>query len=100
MTKRTLSLIALFMALWFLNAKAQAQNTNSCYLGYDVCCQAALCGGSGTATPTPATGQCNQQPSSSGCTHCSARSSSRDAACAPTDVANDCPTCPKPAEAG
>lgn len=101
MTKRTISFIVLLLALCVVSRKAQAQSTASCNLGFDVCCQAALCGGSGQSGPIPpATGQCNQMPSSSGCTHCWAHSDSHDAACAATDVANDCPTCPKPAEAG
>jgi YD repeat-containing protein len=103
MTKRTISLFWLLIALCLLGPKVQAQNTNSCTLGYQVCCNGALCGGSGTSGitfPAPAISQCDHNPSSSGCAQCWARSSSHDAACAPTDVAVDCPTCPKPAEAG
>jgi YD repeat-containing protein len=104
MTKRTISLVLLFIALSVVGRKAQAQSTASCYVGINACLYQIGGGGGGgiiTLVPLPpATAQCSQQPSSNGCVQCAAHSDSHDAACAATDVAIDCPTCPKPAEAG
>lgn len=104
MTERMTAVILALAAVSILHTRAQAQSA-SCYLGFQVCCQGALCGGSGQPGPIgPATGVCSQLPAVGGCTHCWARSDSHDVACAPTDVDHDCPSCPpaqpQPATAG